>query len=135
MPGHEVRLLAAEQQDLLTEGVTAGDAVRAAAVFVVAVVVAVVVRRTLVRYVDQQGSRHMGRLLGRFLSVVVVVLGAVYALDLLGVRIGPLLGALGVGGIALAFAAQDILQNLVAGVLLQVRRPFRVGDQIVSGDY
>ena len=135
MPGHDLRRLAAEQQDLLADSVTAVDAVRAAAVFVLTVLVAVVVRRALVRYVDREGSRHVGRLLGRFLSLVVVALGTVYALDLLGVRIGPLLGALGVGGIALAFAAQDILQNLVAGVLLQVRRPFRVGDQIGSGDY
>ena len=128
-------LLAAEEQDLLSEAVTPADWGRAAVVFVVAVVLAVLVRRALVRYVDREGSRHVGRLLGRFLSLVVVALGAVYALDLVGVRIGPLLGALGVGGIALAFAAQDILQNLVAGVLLQVRRPFRIGDQIGSGDY
>ena len=127
--------LAAEPDDLLAEGVTAADAVRAAAVFLLALVLAVVLRRALVRHVDREGSRHVGRLLGRFLSLVVVALGAVYALDLVGVRIGPLLGALGVGGIALAFAAQDILQNLVAGVLLQVRRPFRIGDQIGSGDY
>ena len=135
VPGPDLRLLAADQQDLLSEGVTAAGAARSAAVFLVAVVLAVVLRRALVRSVDRQGSRHVGRLLGRFLSLVVVALGAVYALDLLGVRIGPLLGALGVGGIALAFAAQDILQNLVAGVLLQVRRPFRIGDQIGSGDH
>jgi small conductance mechanosensitive channel len=104
-------------------------------VFAVSAVLAVVLRRALVRYVDHEGSRHMGRLLGRFLSLVVVALGAVYALDLVGVRIGPLLGALGVGGIALAFAEQDILQNLVAGVLLQFRRQFRIGDQIGSGDF
>ncbi len=39
------------------------------------------------------------------------------------------------GGIALAFAAQDILQNFIAGVLLQVRHPFRIGEQIRSGEY
>lgn len=39
------------------------------------------------------------------------------------------------GGIAIAFAAQDILQNFIAGVLLQVRHPFRLGDQIGSGDH
>ena len=127
--------LAAQEQDLLADGITGVEALRAAAVFVAAVVLAVVVRRALVRYVDREGSRHVGRLLGRFLSLLVVALGAVYALDIVGVRIGPLLGALGVGGIALAFAAQDILQNLVAGVLLQVRRPFRTGDQIGSGDF
>lgn len=80
-------------------------------------------------------DRRVGRLTGRFLSLVVVVVGLIYSLGILRVQIGPLLGALGVGGIALAFAAQDILQNFVAGVLLQVRRPFRVRDQISSGDF
>jgi small-conductance mechanosensitive channel len=55
----------------------------------------------------------------------------VYSLVALRVQIGPLLGALGIGGIALAFALQDTLQNFVAGVLLQARRPIRRGDQVL----
>jgi len=129
-------LLAAEADpELLPEDVTTGAVLQATIVFLVAVVLAVVLRRTLVRLVDREADRHLGRIVGRFLSVVVVAVGVVYALDVVGVSIGPLVGALGVGGIALAFAAQDILQNLVAGVLLQIRRPFRVTDQIGSGDY
>jgi len=121
---------------LVADAVTVDEVIEAAAVFVTAIVLAVLLRRLLVRALDRgDADRHVGRLTGRFLGVVVVVVGAIYALDVVGVRIGPLLGALGVGGIALAFAAQDILQNLVAGVLLQVRRPFRVGDQIGSADF
>ncbi len=45
-----------------------------------------------------------------------------------------MLGALGIGGLAVAFAAQSILENLFASVLLQVRRPFRRGDQIATND-
>src|SRR3982074_2370632 len=65
---------------------------------------------------------------------VAVIRGAaalVYSLVALRVQIGPLLGALGIGGIALAFALQDTLQNFVAGVLLQARRPIRRGDQVL----
>lgn len=127
-------LLAVDEVQL-AEGISTGDAVRAVLVFVASVVVAVVLRRLLVRVVDREAGRHLGRFIGRFLSVVVVTVGAVLALDATGVAIGPLLGALGVGGIALAFAAQDILANLVSGVLLQVRHPFRIGDQIRSGEY
>jgi len=95
---------------------------------------AVLVRRLLIHVVDRGDTdRGTGRLAGRFLSVLIIVFGLIYALGLLGVRIGPLVGALGVGGIALAFAVQDILQNFVAGILLQIRRPFRVRDQIGSG--
>ena len=124
-----------ENVPLVDDDVTLSEWVQALVVFAAAILLAVVLRRVLVRTIDREADRHLGRLMGRFLSVVVVAVGAVYALDVVGVRIGPLVGALGVGGIALAFAAQDILQNLVAGVLLQVRHPFRVNDQIGSGDY
>lgn len=108
----------------------------ATAVFVGTVLTALILRRLLVRVVDRgDADRSAGRLAGRSLSVLVVVLGVVYALSILGVSIGPLVGALGVGGIALAFALQDILQNFVAGVLIQIRRPFRVRDEISSGDF
>lgn len=126
---------AAEDIPLVDDEVTLSDALQAAGVFLFSIAVAVLLRRLLVRAVDREAGRHVGRVLGRLLSVVVVAVGAVYALGGLGVRIGPLLGALGVGGIAVAFAAQDILQNFVAGVLLQVRHPFRVGDQIGSSEY
>lgn len=118
------------------EDISATQALQATAVFVGAIAVAVLLRVALVRAVDRgDADRYVGKMLGRFLGLVVVAVGAVYALGVAGIRVGPLLGALGVGGIALAFAAQDILENFVAGVLLQVRRPFRVGDQISSGDY
>lgn len=120
---------------VIADDVTLSEAIQAAAIAVAAILLAVVLRRVLERTVDREASRHLGRVLGRFLSVVVVGVGLVYALDTLGVRIGPLVGALGIGGIAVAFAAQDLLQNFIAGVVLQVRHPFRLGDQIGSGEY
>src|SRR3546814_11496765 len=50
----------------------------------------------------------------------------------LGVQIGPLVGALGVSGIAIAFAVTAILENVFASVLLKTRRPIRVGDQVLT---
>ena len=50
-------------------------------------------------------------------------------------RIGPLLAGLGILGIAAAFALQEILSNFASGLLLQTRRPFKVGDQIRTNDY
>ncbi|MCZ2860525.1 mechanosensitive ion channel family protein [Blastococcus sp. VKM Ac-2987] len=136
MPGAPFpTVLAADDAPLVTDPITWQEAVLALSVFLLGLVAAVVVRRVMVRAIDREGSRHVGLVVGRFVSVVVAAVAAVYALDLLGVSIGPLVGALGVGGIAIAFAAQDILQNFVAGVLLQVRRPFRVGEQIGSGDH
>ncbi|WP_352310564.1 mechanosensitive ion channel domain-containing protein [Psychrobacter sp. W2-37-MNA-CIBAN-0211] len=46
-----------------------------------------------------------------------------------------LIGALGIGSIAIGFAFKDIFQNLLSGILLLISEPFRIGDQIVSGEY
>jgi small-conductance mechanosensitive channel len=46
-----------------------------------------------------------------------------------------LLSVLGIGGVAIGFAFRDILQNFLAGLLILMRQPFEIGDQIVFGDY
>lgn len=62
--------------------------------------------------------------------------GAVYTLALLlfldtaGISITPLLASLGIGGVAVALAAQESLTNFFAGVYLVADRPLRVGDYI-----
>ncbi|HET7343568.1 MAG TPA: mechanosensitive ion channel family protein [Methylomirabilota bacterium] len=66
--------------------------------------------------------------------VVVLVIGGLILLDALGVRITPLLTALGVGGLAVALALQDTLSNLFAGVHLLADRPIRVGDYVKIAD-
>jgi small-conductance mechanosensitive channel len=58
----------------------------------------------------------------------------VYALGAVGVQITPLLGALGLGGLALAFVVQPALLNLFSGILLHFHRPLRVGEEIQTGD-
>jgi small-conductance mechanosensitive channel len=120
--------------DLLPTWLTSPEPlVSGALVFIAVVIATALVRYGLTRALDRgESDRRMGLRLGRFVGLIVFVAGTVYALGVAGVQVGPLLGALGVGGIALAFAAQDILQNFVAGVLIQLRRPFRVGDQISS---
>lgn len=69
-------------------------------------------------------------LLTRFVRFILVALGVVLALDRLGVNIAPLLAGAGVGGLAMGLAAKDSLSNLIAGVLLILDRPFKVGDRI-----
>ncbi len=121
---------------ILPTGLTWVDWVQAAIVVAAAITLSLVVRRVSVRFIERgESEQGVAVVVGRFLAYLVVTFGLVYALRVLGISLGPLLGALGVGGIALAFALQDVLQNAVAGLLLQIRRPFRRGHQIKSGDY
>ena len=48
---------------------------------------------------------------------------------------GKLIGALGIGSVAIGFAFKDIFQNLLSGILLLLSEPFRIGDQIISGNF
>jgi small conductance mechanosensitive channel len=80
---------------------------------------------------DPRGAR----VLGRMIRLVVVSAAVIYGVAQLGVRIGPLLTAAGIGGVALAFAVRTIFENFLAGILLLLRRPFRPGDQIASADF
>ncbi|CAN5357520.1 mechanosensitive ion channel [soil metagenome] len=125
-----------ELADVLdTEGLRAWDWVAAGLILVVSAVVARVISMVVTRILRRHVDPALAILIGRLFGSVVFVVGLVYTLDSVGVRIGPLLGALGIAGIALAFALQDILENFVAGVLLQYRRPFHFGDQISVNDH
>jgi len=117
------------------DGLTTADWIRAGAIVVGAFVVATIVRRLTARLVDDEdGHTGVAVFVGRVVAGLFVVGGLIYALNALGVRLAPLLGALGIGGLALAFAAQQILANLFASILIQARRPFRRGDQITTGE-
>ena len=62
--------------------------------------------------------------------------GGVMAVSQLGVDVGAALAGIGVVGIAVGFAAQDTLSNIIAGFLIFLDKPFRVGDWIsVKGEY
>lgn len=76
-------------------------------------------------------------LLGRLAGAAVVVLGFFVAAVVVfpAFKPGDLIAGLGITSIALGFALKDVLQNFVAGVLLLWRRPFRVGDQIRTGQH
>ncbi len=73
----------------------------------------------------------------RLAGWIVLALGALVSMTIVvpSISAGSLLGALGVGGVAIGFAFKDIFQNLLAGLLLLITRPFQIGDVIVSGSH
>lgn len=82
-----------------------------------------------------RADRVVVGLSGRIVRFLVVVVAALMALSVAGVRVGAVLATLGIAGLALAFALQNILENFVSGIILLVRKPFRAGDQIETGDF
>ncbi len=83
---------------------------------------------TLARMEVQEEIRVL--LVDRLLRYVALLASLVMAADQLGFNIATALAGLGVAGIALGFAAQDSVANMIAGILIFVDKPFAVGDWI-----
>ncbi len=102
----------------------------AGGILLVAALIGVTVGRLAARFIDKRTSTFIARLIGRFIGAVFIAVGFVYALNRLGVSIGPVLGLLGLAGLAIALAFQDLLENVIAGVFMSIRRPFDAGHQV-----
>ncbi|MDR3093849.1 MAG: mechanosensitive ion channel [Bacteroidales bacterium] len=83
---------------------------------------------------DEYGSRRLDSrlqpLIRRGFGIAIWIVGIVTALSNVGVEVTTLLGALGVGGMAVALAAQDTIKNIFGGITIYTDGPFRIGDYI-----
>jgi len=73
-------------------------------------------------------------MVARTLKIFVTVIGVVFIADNLNIDVTGLLAGLGLGGLAFALAAKDMVQNLFGSVTVLLDRTFSVGDWIVVGD-
>jgi MscS family membrane protein len=71
----------------------------------------------------------------RLTKGIIIVLGGVAALNELGFQVASLLAGLGIGGIALALAAQKTVENLFGSFSIGVDQPFREGDFVKIEDF
>lgn len=69
-------------------------------------------------------------LLKRIANIVIWTIALLIILPLFGININALIAALGVGSLAIALAAQDTIANIIAGFMIMVDKPFRIGDKI-----
>ena len=82
----------------------------------------------------QRFSQHIGVLIEHIVFYGGLALIGVNILHEFGFNVTALLGAAGVIGIAVGFASQTSISNIISGFFLLIERPFTVGDLIKSGD-
>lgn len=94
---------------------------------------AALVRRSAKRR-DRPSLAEVG---GSLIQWAIVIFGLMLAITIVAPSVTPgsLFAGLGVSSVAIGFAFKDILQNMLAGILILLRQPFEVGDQIVSGGH
>ena len=76
---------------------------------------------------------QMMRLIAR---IIVIVFGAIYLIRAIsGKPLSALLAGLGIGGLAVALAAQDTLKNFFGSIMIMLDKPFTVGQRVVVGGH
>ena len=89
-------------------------------------------RRFINRSSVRRNRDNLGEVLGGFVKWTVLLLGFLLAATIVipSLKPGDLIAGLGVSSVAIGFAFKDILQNWLAGLLILLRQPFEVNDQI-----
>lgn len=81
-----------------------------------------------------EGSEQQAGGLMIILNIIIWIVGIIFLIDNLGYKVTTLVAGLGIGGIAVALAAQTILGDLFSYFVIFFDRPFEIGDSITIGD-
>jgi len=81
----------------------------------------------------EQGEKQLKGIRGP-INIVIWAIALVFLLDNLGVKISAVVAGLGIGGVAVALAAQAILGDLFSYFVTFFDKPFEIGDSIIVGD-
>ncbi len=93
----------------------------------------------MIRRAEQKGNIHsMNQLIPFFIDaakLITLILGVFVILSsVFNINIGTLVAGIGLGGLAIAFAAKESLENLVSSFTILLDKPFVVGDLVQVGD-
>lgn len=124
----------------MTEGFIAliPNLIVALVVFGVFYVLALVARGIVLRLSHRSDlTPGAGKVLGRLVRTTVMLVGVLVALPVVFEEFtaAQVVEVLGIGGVAIGFAFRDVLQNFLAGLLILITQPFRIGDQIIFEGY
>jgi small conductance mechanosensitive channel len=100
--------------------------------YVLSILVSRVIRRS-----TRENRANLGMVFARLVGAATILLGFLIAVSIVApsFQAADLIKILGIGGVAIGFAFQNILQNFLAGLLLLWAEPFRVGDEIKIDNY
>ncbi len=82
------------------------------------------------RGIDASMIRIISRLLSLTIGIGIIIIG----IERVGISLIPIIAGLGIGGLAIALAAQSSVENLIAGLILLIDRPVKVGEYCRFGE-
>ncbi len=89
----------------------------------------------IVEKTEGGGDNYILPVLSKAVKGIIWAFGVIIGLDNIGFDITAMIAGLGIGGLALALAAQDSVKNIFAGVMIFVDKPFKVKERIQIQGY
>ncbi|MDT7832466.1 mechanosensitive ion channel family protein [Flavobacteriaceae bacterium S356] len=83
---------------------------------------------------DSKLDDQLVPILGNFLTGLIVVVGVLKIITLFGVNPTAVIAGASIGGLAIAFASQDTVKNLIGTVMIFTDKPFHIGDWVQAGE-
>ncbi len=128
---------------ILVLGATTVKIINAAVLVFIIAIGAIFLSRIVVFLLDRYWQKKMkdsnNRIALKWISGVIKfliwIIALILFLDNIGVRINSLVAGLGIGGLAFAFAAQVILEDVFCFFTIFFDRPFELGDFIIAGEH
>lgn len=107
---------------------------RIAVIIALGLPVILILRGWVKRFFTKKYATHYGMLAGRIVFYVGLIILLITVLGELGISLAPLLGAAGILGVAIGFASQTSVSNIISGFFLIAEQPFKVDDIITVGN-
>jgi small-conductance mechanosensitive channel len=107
--------------------------VRVALILLIGIPVVGLIRKLIARLLKDKLSRQSEVLILRTVKYVLMLILFIMVLNEFGFKISAILGAAGIFGVAIGFASQTSVSNIISGIFLISEKPFMIGDVIEVG--
>ncbi len=118
-----------------------GNGIKILLIFAVAYVLNLVLKLTIKRFqknlekddLSSEAAKRaatLGSLLRTGVLILIILVAMMMSLSELGVEIGPMIAALGIGGLAIGFGAQNLVRDIISGFFIIIENQIRVGDVV-----
>lgn len=112
---------------------TVHQLVRVVLIIAITIPILLVLRGWARRFFTKKYAPHYGMLAGKVVFYTGIILMIITVMGQLGISLAPLLAGAGIVGVALGFASQTSVSNIISGLFLIAEQPFKVDDIINVG--
>ncbi|MBN2016517.1 MAG: mechanosensitive ion channel family protein [Candidatus Cloacimonetes bacterium] len=106
----------------------------ALSIFILSIIISKILSLYVRRALKNKTSKDSMEVVVKIVSYLILLIGLIWALSIIGLKLSGLLVAGGIISIIIGFASQSIVGNLVSGIFLMIERPIRIGNTVNIDD-